>query len=1099
MARSRSFVGLLAVMLLAMLGGVGPESGVGLESPTYGGNATPWGWGSVAHAQEDMALPFDTAYLVEGFQAIVAGSNSGPYFCYRGNEVESWWEYSRDGTETVEWDSAPVPQEHAGKPVTFAVACGLGSGGGEDSYHELHVNGRKLAAFNTPPKTDATWLGVGVKLLFDYAIADKWDSFGTMYITVSPEALEYGKPVRFKVVGTRADPRSWFMLSAIRDNVAFVMKSFDGQKMAIEYRTPTGKLVVCKEYKTLLGTFVTSIEGSDLTRLTYLCGKEVGPRFSPDGARVLFNSSEGGTMGVWTISATGEDRKRICDGDQGEWLADGKSILFRRDGQVVQRLLDTGQERMVSPPGWKSCAFPSCSPDGLRIAFVAETEGGPAPRSLGEGGSGVFAGPPGEKEPACLVRSETLGAPRWSPDGNKIVYQKEAHIWIADADGGNQYQLTTAGGVQCFPAWSPRGDAVAYCQGPGTEGPWQIYVTSSDRSRTMPISKSGAVSVMTPDWCGEQPRDETTAPVIRPRPRISIWDAGEALGSPPADWQGFLKDRAGWKPLAVGTAAVPDHAGGLVIENEQAVLLLPSTGGPALLISGPGSETAESVEFVLLDEGGNEARQVEALRLVSNDGEEAVVELSARSAGGELIETSWRLPGSRAAVEVTPLRNAGKLRLRARMNLAVVPDRFGNDLLLEPQQYAQGSCFPPSVPLVLGLLEGGSSALALVCPSDGQRAELRTEGDELFGAADVSFANDKIVAVVLTGEGAWHQERPQADGPERVNFGWQMPFPAMWRLAVRGKQERYSAMFCEIESPWFDTKRVFLKKGEPLAEDVELGVIYLYDRRERTPAETITPVDIIQDALGIKRAARILDTEALTTYRTAAGWTTWADLSSTLGSLRHIFSRGLEVQEKVYVEHLCDDVQPFIEGMDQRLAEYESFAKKLEELCTGAEGGAGAQGLIESVRRTWGELSLVLQQMQGLKKATAAAEFCEKIRSLARAKSDESTDECSAAREGIVAVAGEREEMLRSCRTLVREIRDQAGAACLLQPEARAPAEQMRALCREVLRKRYLAEGDWRGEPFEVPPYWLGPRAQDYGWQYYRTMTGRSRWRGGQE
>ena len=417
----------------------------------------------------------------------------------------------------------------------------------------------------------------------------------------------------------------------------------------------------------------------------------------------------------------------------------------------------------------------------------------------------------------------------------------------------------------------------------------------------------------------------------------------------------------------------------------------------------------------------------------------------------------------------------------------------------EPQQYPRGSCFPPSAPLLLGLLEGGRSVLALVCPSDGQTAELRTDGDEAFGSADISFGNDKVVVAVLTSDGAWYEERPQTPGQERVTFGWQMPFPAMWRLAVRGSQTPYSTMFCETESPWFDTKKAFLKKGEPFAEEVELGVIYLYDRRERTPPETLTPTDIVQDALGIKATARVLDTEGLTTYRTATGWTTWADLSCTLQSLRHVFSRGLEVQEKVFVEHLCDDVQPFLEGMDQRLAEYETFASRIEELCAGAAGGSAAGRLVESVRQTWGELHLLLQQRQGLKKPAEAAEFCEKIKSLAQAKSEESQAESNAAREGIVTVAGERQEMLRSCRALVKEIRDQAGAACLRQPEVRGLADKIRELCREVLRMRYIVEDDWRGEAHEVPPFWLGPRAQDYGYHYRRTMTGRSTWQGGQQ
>ena len=81
-------------------------------------------------------LPFDTTYLMEGLGKVVGAAKHEQYFCYRGFEVESWWEYAEDGTQTVEWESPILPspgtpKHHAGKPVTFAVACGLARGGSD--------------------------------------------------------------------------------------------------------------------------------------------------------------------------------------------------------------------------------------------------------------------------------------------------------------------------------------------------------------------------------------------------------------------------------------------------------------------------------------------------------------------------------------------------------------------------------------------------------------------------------------------------------------------------------------------------------------------------------------------------------------------------------------------------------------------------------------------------------------------------------------------------------------------------------------------------------------------------------------------------------
>ena len=50
------------------------------------------------------------------------------------------------------------------------------------------------------------------------------------------------------------------------------------------------------------------------------------------------------------------------------------------------------------------------------------------------------------------------------------------------------------------------------------------------------------------------------------------------------------------------------------------------------------------------------------------------------------------------------------------------------------------------------------------------------------------------------------------------------------------------------------------------------------------------------------------------------------------------------------------------------------------------------------------------------------------------------------------------------------------GIAPLAQAELLGPAEKIRALCQGVLRNRFYTEADWRGEDYDVPAFWLGPR-----------------------
>lgn len=94
-------------------------------------------------------------------------------------------------------------------------------------------------------------------------------------------------------------------------------------------------------------------------------------------------------------------------------------------------------------------------------------------------------------------------APRWSPDGSKIVYmghpqfgendQRQLQdIWVMDADGGNKTQLTNTPRREEVPAWTADG-RITYC-GQATDdlGNWDIYLMNADGSGVQRLTSSPA-------------------------------------------------------------------------------------------------------------------------------------------------------------------------------------------------------------------------------------------------------------------------------------------------------------------------------------------------------------------------------------------------------------------------------------------------------------------------------------------------------------------------------------------------------------------------------------------------------------------------------
>ena len=139
---------------------------------------------------------------------------------------------------------------------------------------------------------------------------------------------------------------------------------------------------------------------------------------------------------------------------------------------------------------------PSVSPDGRELAYVSDNGGhgnlwiaqvdGSAVRQL------TF-----ERDPAV-----TIGAPGWSPTGNRLVFiinRGHAELWLVNGDGRGLRQLVPSGFAA---AWSRDGEWVYYLPSPAAPT-WCIekihadtgerVVVRDDRNSHAPIEGPGAL------------------------------------------------------------------------------------------------------------------------------------------------------------------------------------------------------------------------------------------------------------------------------------------------------------------------------------------------------------------------------------------------------------------------------------------------------------------------------------------------------------------------------------------------------------------------------------------------------------------------------
>ncbi len=75
--------------------------------------------------------------------------------------------------------------------------------------------------------------------------------------------------------------------------------------------------------------------------------------------------------------------------------------------------------------------------------------------------------------------------PSWSPDGTRIAFNRDHHIYVMDSDGRNLIELT--GGRN--PAWSPHGTKIAFTRYQALKE--QVWIMDADGGNQVPLTHWG--------------------------------------------------------------------------------------------------------------------------------------------------------------------------------------------------------------------------------------------------------------------------------------------------------------------------------------------------------------------------------------------------------------------------------------------------------------------------------------------------------------------------------------------------------------------------------------------------------------------------------
>jgi Tol biopolymer transport system component/DNA-binding winged helix-turn-helix (wHTH) protein len=234
--------------------------------------------------------------------------------------------------------------------------------------------------------------------------------------------------------------------------------------------------------------------GGDPKRLTSR-GEVFQLDWTPDSKTIVFSSDQSGSIGLWTIPASGGVPERLTVESENvielSVSRTGSRLVYTR------RLFDSNIWRVAGPNSPDRNGAPiklitstrqesgsQFSPDMKKIVFSSNRSGNDelwicdaAGQDCGQLTSSTHPSP---------------GSPRWSPDSRSIAFDSpkagNQDIYVISAEGGPVHRVTTAPSNNVRPSWSGDGRWIYF--GSNRTGEWQIWKSSPQGGQAVQVTRA---------------------------------------------------------------------------------------------------------------------------------------------------------------------------------------------------------------------------------------------------------------------------------------------------------------------------------------------------------------------------------------------------------------------------------------------------------------------------------------------------------------------------------------------------------------------------------------------------------------------------------
>lgn len=301
----------------------------------------------------------------------------------------------------------------------------------------------------------------------------------------------------------RSAPKSTASNGGLQQHT-WVDEGFDGD-VAVD---PKGQWLVFSStrHSEHADLYLQKVDGLSVIQLTSDVADDAFPTFSPDGSRIAFCSTRGGTWDIYVMDADGQNTIQVTNGPMHEihpsFSPDGirlaYSALSGRSGQWELWTVDlnSGEKRMIGF-GLFPCWSPSKEKD--QIAYQKARARGSRWFSLWT--LDLADGEARRVTEVAVSSNAAIVSPSWSPDGKQLSFativepsnvagglpQGQQDIWTIHADGSNRRRLTDGVGICATPFWSADNRVYFVSNRGGSECIWSARVDGATGTATATV------------------------------------------------------------------------------------------------------------------------------------------------------------------------------------------------------------------------------------------------------------------------------------------------------------------------------------------------------------------------------------------------------------------------------------------------------------------------------------------------------------------------------------------------------------------------------------------------------------------------------------